>query len=139
VDALAASSSEWRAFALADALLGGDAREATLGYVRLREQGERLAGLSYVMAQRLRDALAYALELRSGAPAASIKRKLRLPARAAVHLSSSGARGAAQAGAAQAPARRGTGAQAGRLRRPRGCGRRGTSCARRCCDAGRRA
>jgi DNA polymerase III subunit delta len=83
VEALAASSSEWRAFALADALLGRDAREATLGYVRLREQGERLAGLSYLMAGRLRDALACALELRAGASAANVKRKLRLPARAA--------------------------------------------------------
>jgi DNA polymerase-3 subunit delta len=83
IDALAASSSEWRAFALADALLAGDARGATAGYLRLREQGERLAGLSYLMAQRLRDALACALELRAGASAANVKRKLRMPARAA--------------------------------------------------------
>jgi DNA polymerase-3 subunit delta len=83
IDALAASSSEWRAFALADALLAGDARAAVVGYVRLREQGERLAGLSYLMAQRLRDALACALELSAGASAASVKRKLRMPARAA--------------------------------------------------------
>ena len=83
VEALAASSGEWRAFALADALLARDASAATLGYVRLREQGERLAGLSYLMAARLREALSCALELAAGASAASVKRKLRLPARAA--------------------------------------------------------
>jgi DNA polymerase III subunit delta len=83
VEALAASSSELRAFALADALLAGDARAASLIYVRLREQGERLAGLSYLIAQRLRDALACALELSAGASAASVRRKLRMPARAA--------------------------------------------------------
>jgi len=83
VEALAASAREWRAYALADALLAGDARAATLDYVHLREQGERLAGLSYLMAQRLRDALACALELRAGASTAAVKRKLRMPSRAA--------------------------------------------------------
>jgi len=83
VEALAANSGEWRTFALADALLGGDERAATVAYVRLREQGERLAGLSYSIAQRLRDALAAALELDAGVPAGAVKRKLRMPARAA--------------------------------------------------------
>jgi len=83
IEALAASAREWRAYALADALLAGDAHAATLDFVRLREQGERLAGLSYLMAQRLREALACALELRAGASTAAVKRKLRMPARAA--------------------------------------------------------
>jgi DNA polymerase-3 subunit delta len=83
VEALAANSGEWRTFALADALLGGDEHAATAAYVRLREQGERLAGLSYSIAQRLRDALAAALELDAGVPAAAVKRKLRMPTRAA--------------------------------------------------------
>ena len=69
--------------ALADALVGGDAREATRAYLRLREQGERLSGLIYLMAQRLREALAIALRLQAGEPAAEVKRGLRMPPRAA--------------------------------------------------------
>jgi DNA polymerase-3 subunit delta len=79
----AAHSSEWRAYTLADALVGGDAREACLAYLRLHEQGERLSGLIYLMAQRLRDALAVALRLQAGESEASVKRGLRMPARAA--------------------------------------------------------
>ena len=78
-----AHSAEWRAFALADALVGGDAREATRSYLRLREQGERLSGLIYLMAQRLREALAVALRLQAGESAAEVKRGLRMPPRAA--------------------------------------------------------
>jgi DNA polymerase-3 subunit delta len=78
-----AHSTEWRAYALADALVAGDARAATLSYLRLRQQGERLSGLTYLMAQRLRDALAVALRLQAGESVAEIKRGLRMPARAA--------------------------------------------------------
>ena len=83
IELRAAHSTEWRAYALADALVGADSREATLSYLRLREQGERLAGLSYLMAQRLRDAVAVALRLQAGESVAEIKRGLRMPARAA--------------------------------------------------------
>jgi DNA polymerase III subunit delta len=83
IELRAAHSTEWRAYGLADALVGGDGRGATLSYLRLREQGERLSGLTYLMAQRLRDALAVALRLRAGEPVAEIKRGLRMPARAA--------------------------------------------------------
>ncbi len=83
VEARAAHSSEWRAYALADALVGGDAREATRSYLRLRQQGERLSGLTYLMAGRLREALAVAQRLQAGEPIAEIKRSLRMPARAA--------------------------------------------------------
>jgi DNA polymerase-3 subunit delta len=86
IERRAAHSAEWRAYALADALLGGDGREATLSYLRLREQGERLSGLTYLMAQRLRDALAIALRLRAGESVADVKRGLRMPARAAERL-----------------------------------------------------
>ena len=74
IERRAAHSTEWRAYALADALVGGDAREATLSYLRLRQQGERLSGLTYLMAQRLRDALAIALRLQAGESVAEIKR-----------------------------------------------------------------
>jgi DNA polymerase III subunit delta len=78
-----AHSAEWRAYALADALVGADAREATHAYMRLREQGERLSGLIYLMAQRLRDALAVAVRLEAGESEAAVKRGLRMPPRAA--------------------------------------------------------
>jgi DNA polymerase-3 subunit delta len=83
IDDRAAHSAEWRAYALADALVGANAREATLSYLRLREQGERLPGLIYLMSQRLRDALAVALRLQAGESEAVVKRSLRMPSRAA--------------------------------------------------------
>jgi DNA polymerase-3 subunit delta len=83
IDSRAAHSAEWRAFGLADALVGRDRREAALSYLRLRQQGERLSGLTYLMAQRLRDALAAALRLRSGESVAEVKRGMRMPPRAA--------------------------------------------------------
>ncbi|HYB23411.1 MAG TPA: DNA polymerase III subunit delta [Solirubrobacteraceae bacterium] len=85
----AARSSEWRAYALADALVGRDAPAATQSYLRLRGQGERLSGLTYLMASRLREALTVALRLQAGESAAEVKRTLRsragraVPARAA--------------------------------------------------------
>jgi DNA polymerase-3 subunit delta len=83
IERRAAHSTEWRAYALADSLVGADAREATLSYLRLRQQGERLSGLTYLMAQRLRDALAISLRLQAGESVGEIKRGLRMPARAA--------------------------------------------------------
>jgi DNA polymerase-3 subunit delta len=86
IDAAAAHSAEWRVYSLADALVGAHASEATLCYLRLREQGERLPWLTSVMAQRLREALAIARRLSSGESAAEVKRSLRMPARAAERL-----------------------------------------------------
>ncbi|HKH78622.1 MAG TPA: DNA polymerase III subunit delta [Solirubrobacteraceae bacterium] len=83
VQARAAHSAQYRAYTLADALVGGDAREATRAYMRLREQGERLAGLTYLMASRLREALAVALRLQAGESAAEVRRGLRMPPKAA--------------------------------------------------------
>lgn len=83
IEGRAARSAQWRAYGLADALVGGDRREAALSYLRLRHQGERLSGLTYLMAQRLRDALAVALRLRAGESVADVKRGMRMPPRAA--------------------------------------------------------
>ena len=83
IESRAAHSAQWRAFALADALVGGEQRESTLSYLRLREQGERLSGLIYLMSQRLRDAVAVAERLQRGESAAAVKRGLRMPPRAA--------------------------------------------------------
>ena len=79
----AAHSAEWSSFALADALVGGDTVQATLSYLRVRRQGERLAGLTYLMAQRVREALAVALRLQVGESVADVRRGLRMPPRAA--------------------------------------------------------
>ncbi len=83
IEARAAASAQWRAYALADALVAGDAPGATRIYLRLREQGERLPGLMYLIAQRLRDAHAVALRLQDGESPAEIKRTLRMPPKAA--------------------------------------------------------
>jgi DNA polymerase-3 subunit delta len=83
VQARAARSSERRAFSLADALVGADAGAATRIYLSLRQQGERLPGLSYLMASRLREALSVSLRLQGGESAAEVKRGLRMPPRAA--------------------------------------------------------
>jgi len=86
IEARAAHSAEQRAYALADALAGGDAASATRSYLRLREQGERLAGLTYLIANRLRDALSISVRLAAGESAADVKRGLRMPSRAADRL-----------------------------------------------------
>ena len=78
-----ARSTAWRAFSLADSLVGGDAGEAVRSYLRLRAQGERLSGLIYLMAQRVRDAEGVSVRLQAGVPPAEIKRGLRMPSRAA--------------------------------------------------------
>jgi DNA polymerase III subunit delta len=83
IEKRAARSSERRAFSLADALVGADAQVATRTYLSLRQQGERLPGLSYLMASRLREALAVSLRLRNGESVADVKRGLRMPPRAA--------------------------------------------------------
>jgi DNA polymerase III subunit delta len=83
IEAQAAHSTAWRAFSFADALVGADAVEATRAYMRLRAQGERISGLIYLMAQRLRDAGAVAERLEQGESPAQIKRSLQMPPRAA--------------------------------------------------------
>jgi DNA polymerase III subunit delta len=86
VEARAARSAERRAYALGDALVGGHEAEATATYLRLREQGERVAGLTYLLASRLRDALGVAEQLAAGRSPAEVKRGLRMPSRAADRL-----------------------------------------------------
>jgi DNA polymerase III subunit delta len=83
IEEQAAHSTAWRAFSFADALVGADAPEATRAYMRLRAQGERISGLVYLMAQRLRDAEGVAGRLRQGESPAQVKRTLRMPPRAA--------------------------------------------------------
>jgi DNA polymerase-3 subunit delta len=83
IERQAAHSTAYRAYTFADALVGGDVAEAMRSYLRLRTQGERLSGLVYLMAQRLRDAEGVSVRIHAGEAPAAIKRTLRMPPRAA--------------------------------------------------------
>jgi DNA polymerase-3 subunit delta len=86
IDELTASSSERRAWTVADALVAGDSKAALAAYLQLREQGERLPGLLYWISQRIRAAHDVAAALDAGEAPAQIKRRLRMPSRAADRL-----------------------------------------------------
>jgi DNA polymerase III subunit delta len=86
VDELTAPSAEHKAWSLADAVLTGDAQAATRAYLTLRSQGERLPSLLYWMSQRVRTAHEIATALEAGEPQAQVKRRLRMPSRAADRL-----------------------------------------------------
>ena len=86
IELLTAPSAERKVWSLADALVSGDARAATRVYLTLRARGERVSGLLYWIAQRLRSALEIAEAIEAGTPPARIKRELRMPSRAADRL-----------------------------------------------------
>jgi DNA polymerase-3 subunit delta len=86
VEDLTASSRERKVWALADAVLAGDAQAAMRLYLTLRAQGERVPGLLYWMTQRLRQAADVAARLEEGEAVSQVKRGLRLPSRAADKL-----------------------------------------------------
>jgi DNA polymerase-3 subunit delta len=86
IESRAAQSAEWRAYALGDALVAGDGALAMATYLRLREQGERVAGLTYLLASRLREAVAVSEQLAAGRSAADVRKGLRMPPKAAERL-----------------------------------------------------
>jgi DNA polymerase-3 subunit delta len=86
VEELTARSAERRAWSLADALVAGDADAAVRLYLTLRTQGERVPGLLYWMSTRVRAALEAAQAIEAGESPAQIKRRLRMPSRAADRL-----------------------------------------------------
>jgi DNA polymerase-3 subunit delta len=86
VEQLTAASAERRAWSLADALLSSEPQQAIRTYLQLRAQGERLPGLIFWMASRLRQALGVAQALEAGQSPAQVKRTLRMPPRAADQL-----------------------------------------------------
>lgn len=86
VQELTAASAERRAWSLADALLSGSPERATQAFLSLRAQGERLAGLTYWMSTRLRQAHGVALALERGEPQAQVRKGLRMPPKAADQL-----------------------------------------------------
>ncbi len=96
LEELAAPSAEHRAWSLADTIVSGDAPAATSLYLTLRSQGERLSGLLYWMSQRVRTAHEIAIELEAGEPAAQIKRRLRMPSKAADRLINDAGRSGAE-------------------------------------------
>ncbi|HYV14430.1 MAG TPA: DNA polymerase III subunit delta [Conexibacter sp.] len=83
VEQLTASSAELKSWTLADALVARDGVAAVGAYLELRAQGERLAGLLYTIARRVRDALDVATRLEAGESAAQVRRGLRMPPKAA--------------------------------------------------------
>ncbi len=86
IDQLTASSAERKAWSLADTLVAGEAPAAVRSYLALRSQGERVPGLLYWMAGRVRAAHDIARAVEAGEPPAQIKRGLRMPSRAADRL-----------------------------------------------------
>ncbi len=86
VEELTAPSAERKAWSLADALVAGDGAAAVRVYLALRAQGERVPGLLYWMSQRVRTAHEVATAIDDGEPVAQVKRRLRMPSRAADRL-----------------------------------------------------
>jgi DNA polymerase-3 subunit delta len=86
VEQLTAGSGERKVWSLADAVVAGDAQTAMQLYLALRVQGERVPGLIYWMAQRLRQAADIAARLDDGEAVGQIKRGLKMPSRAADRL-----------------------------------------------------
>jgi DNA polymerase-3 subunit delta len=83
VELAAARSAERRVYAFVDELVAGEQARATATFLGVRQQGESVSGLVYLMARRMREALEVALRLEAGEPPAQIKRTLRMPSRAA--------------------------------------------------------
>ena len=95
IAALTASSSERRAWTVADAVVAGDGGAAVRAFLELRQQGERVPGLLYWISQRVRQAHEVAAALDAGEAPAQVKRRLRMPSRAADALiADAGRRGA---------------------------------------------
>lgn len=83
IEARTAHSAQRKAFTLADALVAGDAASALSAYISLQAQGERITGLSYQIASRLREAVSVAERLKAGESPAEVRRGLRMPPKAA--------------------------------------------------------
>jgi DNA polymerase-3 subunit delta len=83
VEESCATSAERKVWTLADALVAGDRKTSIALLLELRQQGERVTGLIFRMAGRLREAVAAAEGLQAGQSAAQVKKGLRMPPRAA--------------------------------------------------------
>ncbi|HEX4623392.1 MAG TPA: DNA polymerase III subunit delta [Solirubrobacteraceae bacterium] len=86
VDDLAATSAERKVWTLADAIVAGDDALAQRCLLELRAQGERLPGLIWNVAKRLREANDIATRLTAGQSPAQVRKGLRMPTKAAERL-----------------------------------------------------
>jgi DNA polymerase-3 subunit delta len=86
VMASCANSAEEKVWSLADALVMGDRRAATRLLLELRQQGERVSGLTYGIVRGLREGLAVAEALDAGQSTAEAKRLMRKPPKLANQL-----------------------------------------------------
>ena len=86
VDDLAATSAERKVWTLADAIVAGDDALAQRCLLELRAQGERLPGLIWNVAKRLREANEIATRLNAGQSPAQVRKGLRMPTKAAERL-----------------------------------------------------
>jgi len=86
VDDLAAISAERKVWTLADAIVAGDDALAQRCLLELRAQGERLPGLIWNVAKRLREANDIATRLNAGQSPAQVRKGLRMPTKAAERL-----------------------------------------------------
>ncbi|HEX3318750.1 MAG TPA: DNA polymerase III subunit delta [Solirubrobacteraceae bacterium] len=86
IEDLAATSAERKVWTLGDAVVGGDDALAQRCLLELRAQGERLPGLIYNIANRLRQANEIATRLDAGESPAQVRKGLRMPSKAAERL-----------------------------------------------------
>jgi DNA polymerase III subunit delta len=86
IEESSATSGERKIWTLGDALVAGDEKAALRALVELRAQGERIPGLLYNIANRLRDALKVAEALAAGQPAAEARKGLRMSPRVAARF-----------------------------------------------------
>jgi DNA polymerase-3 subunit delta len=77
VEESCATSAERKVWTLADALVDGDRRTALATLLELRQQGERITGLTYRMANKLREAAMVADALAAGQSKAQAKKLLK--------------------------------------------------------------
>jgi DNA polymerase-3 subunit delta len=77
IDESCATSAERKVWTLADALVDGDRRTALATLIELRQQGERITGLTYRMANKLREAAMVADALAAGQSKAQAKKLMK--------------------------------------------------------------
>lgn len=80
---IASGSAERKAWTLADSLVGGQGRRATLAWLELEQQGERAGALVGIGGRRLRDAVAVSERLEAGEAPNQVSGSLRMPPKAA--------------------------------------------------------
>jgi DNA polymerase-3 subunit delta len=86
IEESSATSGERKIWTLGDALVAGDEKAAMRALVELRAQGERIPGLLYNVANRLRDAVKVAEALAAGQPASEARKGLRMSPRVAARF-----------------------------------------------------